>query len=187
MMIGIRTGAANFATSGAVFVVTSPVSLDSQKKDNLEMRFGSGDEVISFVSSASWFQKKESLDSVFESGDVDDVVIFDGKAFSFVFSASSFTRFKCKFKFRFTHSIHHQRGFRSIKPRMENSSTLDTLKNVINLPTEWHPLTEKRCSSLFIEGCRSVNHSLLPFPSVCSGLGIDEVRDNERSGVEMMR
>ncbi len=62
VMIGIGTGAENFATSGALFVASS------------------------FASSG--VQKKERSDSVFESGDVNDVVIFDGKAFSFVSSAS---------------------------------------------------------------------------------------------------
>ncbi len=43
---------------------------------------------VAISSASSGVQKKESSDSVFESGDVDDVVIFDGKAFSFVFSIS---------------------------------------------------------------------------------------------------
>ncbi len=59
-------GAVNFAISGAFFVVTSLVSLNSQKKDNSE--------------------------SEFRCRDADEVVTFDGEAFSFVFSISEFQK-----------------------------------------------------------------------------------------------
>ncbi len=61
-MICFGTSAENFAISSALFIA------------------------ISFISSGC--QKKVYSDSVFGSGDVDDVVTFDGVATSFIFSAS---------------------------------------------------------------------------------------------------
>ncbi len=52
----------NFATSGALFVTTSSIPLGVQKKESSETKFG--------------------------IGDVDDVGTFEGEATSFVYSAS---------------------------------------------------------------------------------------------------
>ncbi len=64
-MIGVGFNAANFSTD-ALFVATSFVSSDSQKK--------------------------EYSDSDFRFVDVGEVETFDGEAFSFVFSASGFQK-----------------------------------------------------------------------------------------------
>ncbi len=86
-MIGIGTGAESFAISAAFFVVTSLVSLDSQKKDNSDSEFGSGDaddavtffgEAISFVFSVSGFQKNERSEMGFVHGVTGDETIFLG-------------------------------------------------------------------------------------------------------------
>ncbi len=68
VMIGIGTGAENFATGGSFFVATSSDSSGVQKKVYSETRFGIGDvddvetfegEATSFVSLASGSQKKD--------------------------------------------------------------------------------------------------------------------------------
>ncbi len=64
VMIGSGISAMNFSNSGAFFIAISFISSGSQKKENSETCFRNGDvetfvgEVISFVSSASEFQKK---------------------------------------------------------------------------------------------------------------------------------
>ncbi len=65
-MICFRTSAENFAISSAFFVAISFISLGCQKK--------------------------EYSDSVFGSGDVDDVVTFEGEASSFMSSTSGFQK-----------------------------------------------------------------------------------------------
>ncbi len=78
VMIGIGMGAANFAISGAFFVVISSVFLGSQKKVNSESDFGCGDEVISFISSASGFQKKDRSETDFVRGITGEEMTFLG-------------------------------------------------------------------------------------------------------------
>ncbi len=77
MMIGFRVSVENFVTGGSFFVVTSLVSSGSQKKDNSNSYFRCRDadevetfdsEAISFLSSASGIQKKESLETDFIRG-----------------------------------------------------------------------------------------------------------------------
>ncbi len=80
MTIGFGTGAENFTNSGAFFDSISFVSLDSQKKDNLDDWFGNGDEVISFISSASGSQRKERSEMSFVQGITGDETSFMGGA-----------------------------------------------------------------------------------------------------------
>ncbi len=79
----------NFATEGSFFIATSFVSSGSQKKVYSEVDFGcrdDGDEVtfvreaISFDSSASEFQKKESSEMSFIHGVTGDETSFVGGA-----------------------------------------------------------------------------------------------------------
>ncbi len=88
VMIGIGTGAMNFSTGGSFFAVTSFVSSGSQKKVYSEDRFGSGDvrevvtfdrKAISFDSSASGFQMKESSEMSFVHGVTGDEMSFVGE------------------------------------------------------------------------------------------------------------
>ncbi len=74
------TGAENFAISGAFFVVTSCASSDFQKKVSSESDFRCGDEVISFVLSASGSQKKERSVMSFIHGVTGDETSFIGGA-----------------------------------------------------------------------------------------------------------
>ncbi len=83
-MIGTGTGAANFATSGMVFMVTSSDSSWVQKKVYSESDFGRRDdgdgEAILCVSSASGIQKKDSSEMGFVRGDTGRVETFVGGA-----------------------------------------------------------------------------------------------------------
>ncbi len=86
MTICFGTGAENFVTSGALFVVTSLVSSGSQKKVYSEdSDFGSRDvgdvvtfieEAISSVSSASGFQKNDRSEIDFVCGATGDEMSF---------------------------------------------------------------------------------------------------------------
>ncbi len=88
MYVMIGTGAEIFAIAGTFFVVTSFVSSGVQKKENsddcLRCR-DDGDEVtfdgeaISFDSSASEFQKKESSETSFIHGVTGDEMSFVGE------------------------------------------------------------------------------------------------------------
>ncbi len=77
MMIGIGTGAENFATGGSFFVAISSASSGVQKKENSDSDFRCRnvgeeetfiDDVISFVSPASGFQKNERSETGFMYG-----------------------------------------------------------------------------------------------------------------------
>ncbi len=89
MMIGFGFSAENFLTLGALFVATSFVSSGSQKKENSDSSFRSGDvgevvtfdgDAISFVSSASGFQKKDRSVMDFVCRDTGDEMNFVGGA-----------------------------------------------------------------------------------------------------------
>ncbi len=101
VMIGFGFRAVSFATLGALFVATSSASSDSQKKESSETRFRIGDvddvgtlegettfigEAISFVSSASGFQKNERLETAFVRGDTGEETIFMGGPIQSVFT-----------------------------------------------------------------------------------------------------
>ncbi len=77
MMIGFGISEVNLMISGAFFVAILFVSSGSQKKENLEIDFGCGDdgdrvtfdgEAISFDSAASEFQKKDRSEMSFIRG-----------------------------------------------------------------------------------------------------------------------
>ncbi len=86
VMIGIGTGAESFAILGAFFVVTSSVSLDSQKKENSEDDVVCGGvetfegEATLFMSLTSGFQKKDSSEMSFVRGDTGEETTFLGGA-----------------------------------------------------------------------------------------------------------
>ncbi len=87
VMIGIRMGAENFATLGALFVVTSFVSSGVQKKvyseDGVRCRYVVAVETFegkasSFMFSVSGNQKKDRPETGFVHGDTSDEMSFIG-------------------------------------------------------------------------------------------------------------
>ncbi len=81
-MIGFSFGVENVVTSGMLFVVTSLDFLGVQKKETSDDWFGNGDdgdEVISFISSASGSQKKERSETSFVHGITGDETSFVGE------------------------------------------------------------------------------------------------------------
>ncbi len=86
VMMRFGIGEANFSTEGALFVATSSASWGVQKKEYSEDGVGCGDvgtfdgDAISFVFSASGFQKNERSEMGFVRGDTGDETIFLGGA-----------------------------------------------------------------------------------------------------------